>query len=1113
MTNSLRLVTAFAAVLCASASPLRTLTTVRQILELSRTEAVKGYPVRIRAVVTYCARSLPDEHSSEPTPDLFVHDRTGSVWVHLPEIPPPLRTGDAIELTGNSEQPDFAPQIGGAHWRVLGTAPLPEPKRVSFDGMISSREDGQWVEASGIVRSATLDAKTDLLLLNVAMTDGSITVEIAGHHDGEPARLIDSRVLVRGNCGAIFNVRNQQIGVTLYVPGLGQLHVADPAAADPWAVAVRPLDRLKGFTLSRTAGHRVRAQGVVTLSLPQGSFYMTDASGSAYVQSTQQTALRRGDRVEALGFPGIVDQHPALVDSVFRIIGSGGAPVPAQATAASVLQGQFDSTLVQIEGRLAQVAVTPDEALLILRQGPAVFTAVSKSPASIAGLRSVREGSLVRVTGICVLERDAASNTASFKLHFNTVEDIAVLEQPSWLNVRRALAGGAVLVLGIFGVLGWAATLRRRVRSQTATIRATIESTGDGILVVDSHGSVQHFNSRFAEIWRIPLELLSTRRDARLLEHVTAQFKNPEAFLLKLRELHADPNTKSDDVLECADGRVLERHSEPQRVNGECVGRVWGFRDITDRRRGERELQQAKETAEAASRTKSEFLANMSHEIRTPMNGILGMTGLALDVSASEEQREYLTTVLSSGRALLQIINQILDFSKIEAGKLELDDVDFDVDELLAEALKTLAVNAHAKGLELAYRVAPGVPTHILGDAGRLRQVVINLVGNAIRFTERGEVVVHVKAEPAPAGRICLHCAVVDTGLGIPESAQKRIFEAFTQANGSTSRNFGGTGLGLTISTRLVELMGGRIWVVSQPGLGSEFHFTIDLQVSQNSVRQPCFPEAEGLAGLSVLVVESNATSRQILTETLRQWHMRTDAVAGIHATPAGQPVRLILIDRNSLDQVSPDELRKWMDSETLLIAMLKPERQPDDAARRRELGIARYLVTPFSKTELLSSILLARNPLAPLTQAMHNNQAGAASDARTLRLLLAEDNPVNQKLAVCLLEKRGHTVVVANNGRLALEILDERGSEYFDAVLMDVQMPDVDGYEATALIRARDKAHGQHTPIIAMTAHAMKGDRELCLAAGMDGYVSKPIRIEDLLAEIETHVGAVCAT
>jgi PAS domain S-box-containing protein len=695
-------------------------------------------------------------------------------------------------------------------------------------------------------------------------------------------------------------------------------------------------------------------------------------------------------------------------------------------------------------------------------------------------------------------------------------------------------AGLCLVIIGLSVSAGYRIRVRQlkarehalslRVEERTRELEHLFRNAPVGIVRLDAQDRFVAANNAFLKMFQfVPQEAIG-----RNINDLIVPSRYADEATNISRQASVGEAIQRDTVRQRKDGTLIpvDVYGAPI-MNGENLEGMYGmYADISVSKQAEEVLKNAKEAAESANKAKSTFLATMSHEIRTPMNGILGMTELLLETPLTPEQRDDLKIVKASGDALLSVINDILDFSKIEAGKLEFESVAFDPRRSFGDALRPLALRAQQKGLEFIFDVDSDVPDALLGDPGRLRQVLLNLAGNAIKFTEQGEVAVKIGLEATqPATRatsegqeVCLHVTVTDTGVGIPSEKQKAIFQAFSQADSSITRKYGGTGLGLTICSRLVAMMEGRIWVESGANYaGSAFHFTARLRSASVIPSEKALP-AESLENIRVLIVDDNSTNRIVLTKTANRWGMEVVAVADGTAAlnaldaswAAGKPFKIVLVDvcMPGMDGFKLVQLLKQNPQcANIEVIMLTSAGSATDATRCRQLGIRAYLSKPILQLELQQAFHQVLGEAEPTEQVDVTASAPAMADRKPRwRVLLVEDNKVNQILAVRLLEKRGFKVTLAHNGVQAVNILD---NERVDVVLMDVEMPEMDGFAATAVIREKEKITGHHLPIIAMTAHAMKDDRQRCQSAGMDDYISKPIDSAKLFSTLDSVLSA----
>jgi signal transduction histidine kinase/CheY-like chemotaxis protein len=1110
----------------ANTSGLPLLTRIEQIRALTRREAGRGYPVKVCAAVTF---SAPDYQI------FFVQDASGAIFVDFPTAATvQLTKGDRVEIEGTTWQPDFAPNIKATVIRRLGPGTLPEPVRLSYEDLQRIDRDCYWVEVEGIVRSIEVAGaaqyarqfwendisipsphqgeQNPLVRLTLAVGPARIPVYVQHAGAADPEGFVDARVRIRGVRGSFFNQRQQPIGVNLFVPGFEQVSILDP----PQEVPLVGLDSLMQYSPKPHDAHRIKVAGVVTFEIPGQFVYLQNAGIGIRAETRQSVDLEVGEQVEVTGFPAMGSFEAILQDATFRRLGAGKPPPPLRISAEESQTALHDANLVSVEGRLVSNSTGMGQSKLVLEAGSRSFVALlHERSLTAATLRHVQEGSWLRVTGICAVVPDSNGWPTSLEVLLRSPADVLVLGKPSWWTARRT--GGLLVVLsaGILLFVIWVRLLKVRVDERTETIRATLESTKDGILVVSTSGKIEAWNRKFADLWQVHRSVLSTHQAGAVLDSMGALLKDPDEFNANMRRLDQDALATSDDVIELRDGRVFERHTEPQVVGGRYVGRVWAFRDVTRSRRLEAELRANKEAAEAANRAKSEFLATMSHEIRTPMNGVIAMTGLLMDSPLAPEQRRYAQIVRSSGEALLTIINDILDFSKIEARKLKLESTEFDLHTVLEQAVAVLAAKASEKGVELIWEVEPEISYGLRGDPNRLRQVLLNLLGNAVKFTTQGEVEVTARREAEEEGRVRLRFAVRDTGVGFDRNRADALFQPFVQGDGSTTRRYGGTGLGLTISKQLVELMGGEIGATSEGGKGSTFWFTAVFE-KRSERRAPGKDIPLILHGARVLVVDDNATNCSLVCRILRSWgcrpeeHRDGESTVTILRGAAGgpDPYRLALLDmtlpgRNGGDlgrQIAADP-----QLEQTAILLMTEYGRPVDVARLGAMGRFGQVPKPVSERALQEAVLAlwARESESPAATAGAVLSLDRVTSKPGVRILVAEDNLTNQEVTQALLGKLGFQAHLVANG---VEVIQELEKASWDIVLMDCEMPEMDGYEATRRIRSRQAVtQNPLVPIVALTADALTGDRERCLQAGMDDYISKPVdpkRLAEVLAK-----------
>jgi PAS domain S-box-containing protein len=804
---------------------LPVLTQVSQIRQLTRQEAARGYPVRIRAVVTYAAPG-----------DLFVQDSTAGIWVNVPQSAAPLASGQLVELEGVSEFPDFAPQIGKPRYRVVGKAPIPWAKPVSLERMLSTAEDGQWVETRGVVRR--VERQQGALTIDVAVPGGRLKARLPANYAPVPQQLVDAEVRIRGACGADYNNKLQLVGIHLYVPGLKQIEVLKPPD-DPFAKAAQPIESVARFGSRQPLGHRIRVQGVVTLQDSANIVYLSDGNTGMRVHTAEPASFTPGDRLDVAGFPRASGDTLTMEDAVCRRVGSQAPLTPVPVTVEQILSGDYDSLPVSIEGRLLGKSVLADSQTLVLKNARAVFGAFIRQPLGANGLAEAPVGSVLRVAGICVADTGENEHGQAFRVLLQSANDAAIVRQPPWWTVPKALGALGALALAILGVLGWVVVLQRQAMLEQR-YQNLVEHANDIIFTLDLKQTLTSLNHAGERLLGYTRKEAGGLPLARLLPPVWQEKIGEAVRFVSI----GDPYPNREWEFVAKDGRrtPVEVSLQAIRQRGRPVGLLGIARDISERKRAEDEMLHAKAAAEAANRAKSEFVANMSHELRTPLNAVIGYSEMLQEVAEERDAQDMLLDlrrIQTAGKHLLGLINGVLDLSKIEAGKVQLSAERFAVAPVIHEVAGTLEPLAEKNANRLEVACSEGLG-YMVADPTRTRQVLFNLLSNACKFTERG--IVRLEAKPVRGESAnWVEFRVVDTGIGMSREQIGRLYRPFMQADASTTKKYGGTGLGLAISRRLCQMMGGCLSVESQLGRGSAFTVRLpgDLATVEGTVERP----------------------------------------------------------------------------------------------------------------------------------------------------------------------------------------------------------------------------------------------------------------------------------
>ena len=1085
------------------------MTAIREIRSLTPEDAARKLPVRVRGTVT----TLSGYKDS-----FFLQDGTAGISVNRSEHSPPVNAGDFVEVEATSEPGWFAPSLNANRVQILSRSSFPQARIYRLSELTAGVEDSQWIALRGVVRAAAVKQiwGRPVLSLTVDTGEGAVNARVLDY-SGDYRHLVDSEALLRGVCGTVYNGHRQFVGVRMFIPSLREIAIEKPGRDDPFDGPLRPLNGLLQFGRDRSPYHRIRVRGTVTYQGPGGALYLEAGNLTLLLHAETTERVAPGTAIEAAGFASQGTYSPELQNAVFRVLGKGAVGEPPSVRASQIIETRdsalfipYDGQLVRMRGQVVGLAETSAEQTVLLNDTGTVFPV--KLQKGRGNFFPVLPGSTLEVTGICVADRNENGDEELFEILARSPLDLRVLAQPSWWNARHTLLVLVLTVLLTLGAFAWIGWQRKRIERQKQALinsarvfERALNEVPLLALSLGHDGRIMACNELLLKLLgRSAQEVIGLDWRKHFVAETCPVLDAPLAdvgFSDTLRTKHQEHLRAGDGSIRLVSWFNAVIHDP----NGNGTAVIALGEDISERKRTEEELGNALASAKAASESKSEFLANMSHEIRTPMNGILGMTDLLLQSELDSEQRENLKMVKSSADALLTIINDILDFSKVEAGKLVLESIPFCLEDVVSEAVAPLAMQAVHKGLRMFWSIDPQAPRYVTGDPGRLRQVLLNLLGNALKFTKAGEVSLQVEIECLTESGVEMHFRVKDTGIGIPAKQQGEIFKAFSQADSSVTRQFGGTGLGLSICARLVYMFGGRIWVESEPGAGSTFHFTAKFSVA--AAPRAIRPTVD-IRNMLLLLVDDNGSSRQAIQQAVTglgsQVTIAESGEAALQvfeqAASEGTFYSLVILDMEmpGNDGFSVAErIRQIVGPDQTKLILLTSHGLRGDSARCAQLGIGGYLRKPLTCDDLQQAVLEVMGSAGSDQGAPRLVTRHSLREARR-RVLLAEDNIVNQRLAVKLLEKRGHTVVVAQNGQEAVDAVER---EEFDIVLMDVQMPVMGGFEATTKIREKEKDKGGRVKIFALTANAMSGDRERCLEAGMDGYLAKPLKVDELYA------------